>query len=581
MNDGPDARDARPSWAWLLLIIAASFALRAAHAATHGAPWILMDELVHAEIAESIAHGGPIGARGEPFPHRALVYPALIAPAFRIESAPVAYLVAKLLNALMISLVAIPVFLLARRLVDRRRALVATALALAIPSTAYASTLMAENAFYPLAMTGLLLTVRAIERPTVLRQLTAWALGLVALLTHAQGVALLGAMFAALVCAAGARVGGFEAGHTASRLRTLLPSVAVVGALVAGAVTIALTGHWNDLFGHYSRLVDRPVGGDELVLAAKNSLREVAMLAWTTGILPAAALAALFVRTVRRGTVAAAPVVLVFGWAIVLAVGSSSLWTARLGGEWILERTTFWVAPAFVIALVWWSAAGATAGRRSAVTIMAVILGALLPAWQLTRAVEPTYNNLGAAALAQMQAATGIAPLWAAGIGAVGIATILLVPRLARLAPLITALLLVAFHVVTEHRTAGFARDTLWHGIQTRVDWIDRAVPPDAEVVAVWTGTTGGQTVWLNEFFNRRVTRVCSLDTALADDFLKTPLRIADDGRYIDGNGSPITARWVLIASTHPIAGERIATDPGAGMDLYRVDGPLRARRAP
>lgn len=581
MNDLADGRRPHPAWVGLLCIILASIALRGARAATHPSPWILMDELVHAEVAESLAHGGPIGARGEPFPHRAVVYPALIAPAFRLAAPSHAYLVAKLLNALMISLAAIPVFLLARRIVDRRAALVAAALALAIPSMAYASTLMAENAFYPLALTCLLCAVRAIERPSAGRQIVAWAVGIVALFTHAQGVALLATLLLALVTAARTGTGGFA---PIGRVRRLAPTLVIATSLILGATAVVVTGHGGTLFGHYERLIHAPVDAAQFALAASNALAEIATLAWTTGVVPAGALAALVVATLAgRASTAARPLVLVFGWAIACAVGSSALWTARLGGTWTLERTTFWVAPAFGIAVAWWSTADRDAARRARLgTIVTVVVGAALPCWLLTRTIFPTYNNLGTSFLARalaMLGGTGGAVL-VVGLS-VAAAVVLLVPRFARSTPFATALVLVAFHIAAEHRAAGYARDTRWNGIQVDHAWIDDAVPPDADVVAIWCGTTSGQSIWLSEFFNRRVTRVCSCGEQLADDFAQTPLVVTPDGHYVDEAGTPLVGRYVLIDAAHPIAGERIASDPGVGLDLYRVDGPVRVRRGP
>src|SRR5213079_3577649 len=46
----------------------------------------------------------------------------------------------------------------------------------------------------------------------------------------------------------------------------------------------------------------------------------------------------------------------------------------------------------------------------------------------------------------------------------------------------------------------------LWAGIRAdRPDWIDRAVGPHASVAILRTAATTDETVWENEFFNRRV----------------------------------------------------------------------------
>ena len=71
------------------------------------------------------------------------------------------------LNALAMSLAAIPVYLLARRLgLGAGLALGAAALAVASPDLLFASFLLADPIAYPLVLTALYLGVRALEKPT-------------------------------------------------------------------------------------------------------------------------------------------------------------------------------------------------------------------------------------------------------------------------------------------------------------------------------------------------------------------------------------------------------------------------------
>ena len=67
------------------------------------------------------------------------------------------------------SLAAIPAYLLARRAPGAALARRAP-LAVALPSLAYTGTLMTENAFYPVFLLAAWALVRALERPTVVRQ---------------------------------------------------------------------------------------------------------------------------------------------------------------------------------------------------------------------------------------------------------------------------------------------------------------------------------------------------------------------------------------------------------------------------
>ena len=130
-------------------------------------PWIMVDELIYSELAKSLAAHGQFLIRGVPSNGYGFVYPALIAPAFGLfHSVPQAYAAAKDINAVVMSLAAVPVYFLARRLVTARLALVAAALSLLIPSLLYTGMLMTENAFYPIFLLAALVLVLTLERPT-------------------------------------------------------------------------------------------------------------------------------------------------------------------------------------------------------------------------------------------------------------------------------------------------------------------------------------------------------------------------------------------------------------------------------
>src|SRR5262249_2638762 len=122
------------------------------------------------------------------------VYPVLISPAWRVFGAvPDAYAAAKAINAVVMSLAAIPAYLLARRLLRPPLALVVAALTVLVPSMLYTGTLMTENAFYPLFLLVALALLSVLENPTPLRQVVLLALVGLAYATRAQAVALLAA----------------------------------------------------------------------------------------------------------------------------------------------------------------------------------------------------------------------------------------------------------------------------------------------------------------------------------------------------------------------------------------------------
>ena len=100
------------------------------------------------------------------------------------------------------SLTAVPVYLIARRLVTRGLALTAAALSVSILSMTYTGTVMTENAFYPVTAVWALLLVRTLERPTLGRQAVLVVAILVAYLTRAQAALFVPALVTAILIVA-------------------------------------------------------------------------------------------------------------------------------------------------------------------------------------------------------------------------------------------------------------------------------------------------------------------------------------------------------------------------------------------
>ena len=151
-------------------------------------PWIMIDELVYSEFAKSFATTGHYFLRGQPAAAWSYLYPGVISPAWWANSMSTTYGIAKAINAVVMALAVIPVYVWASRLTSRRYALVAAALLLLIPSYYYTAMLMTENVFLTTFALASLAVGLALERPTILRQLLALgAIGLV-IAARFQGV---------------------------------------------------------------------------------------------------------------------------------------------------------------------------------------------------------------------------------------------------------------------------------------------------------------------------------------------------------------------------------------------------------
>jgi hypothetical protein len=115
---------------------------------TRKTPWIFTDELEWTQISRSIASTGHAARRGQPIYFKSL-YAYLIAPMWWIHSTTTAYAAIKYLNAIVMSLAAVPTYLLARMFVTRRSAVAVAILAVAIPGMSYAASIVPEVLAYP------------------------------------------------------------------------------------------------------------------------------------------------------------------------------------------------------------------------------------------------------------------------------------------------------------------------------------------------------------------------------------------------------------------------------------------------
>ncbi|HZO97720.1 MAG TPA: glycosyltransferase family 39 protein [Gaiellaceae bacterium] len=124
-------------------------------------PWVFTDELEWTQISRAISETGHAARRGHPVGFKSL-YAVLIAPIWWIHSTATAYAVIKYVNAVVMTLAAVPTYLLARMLVPRRTAIVVALLAVLIPGMSYATSLVPEVLAYPWYAVCSWLIVRAL-----------------------------------------------------------------------------------------------------------------------------------------------------------------------------------------------------------------------------------------------------------------------------------------------------------------------------------------------------------------------------------------------------------------------------------
>lgn len=558
-----------PAWAWLAGLVAVSTVIRWGLGRRMVAPWIMVDELIYSELAKSFAATGQFLVRDHATAAYGVVYPALISPAWRLfSSVPDAYAAAKAINALLMSLAAVPAYFLARRVVSARLALLAAALTLAIPSMAFTGMLMTENAFYPLFLCAALALVAWLERPTARRTVLLLGVSALAFLTRAQALALLPAILTAPFLLAGRR---------ALREYRLLYGLTAAGVVGVVVVQVARGASPLGVLGAYK------VAGEAhytVQAVSRWFLYHVAELDLSLGILPFAALLALalLARSLPREARAfvAAAAALSF-WLVLEVAAFASKESLR-----VEERNMFYLAPLFLVALLVWIEHGLPARRAAAgAALVAAALPAALPFTSLIGlpAVSDTFGllplwSLSDATFLDFGQLSGVVAL---GGMAAGLAFLLVPQRLALVLPV----LVLAYFAVSQKPIEGKLRTasvgSLFAGITApHRDWVDRTVGRDADVVAIWSGNTDRYSIWENEFFNRSVGAVYDTAGPLSGGLPETAVQADLRTGLISAGGRPVRARYVLTDGSVSIAGRVIARDDRKGMLLYLVGGQLR-----
>jgi hypothetical protein len=562
--------------AWLAGIVVASALIRIVLGRQIAAPWIFADELIYSELAKSFAAHGTFSVRGVPTHGLGLVYPIVLAPAWRVSaSMPSTYAAAKAINALVMSLTAVPTYFLARHLLRPQPALITAALTVTVPSMLYTGMLMTENVFYPLFVIFVLALVRMLEQPTQRRQaVVLLAFGL-SYLTRAEAIAFVPAMAIAPILLA--LIEQQRLRHVLRRYATLYGTL--VGGLIAAFLATAIRSRSvSSLLGGYEAAT-RPAYSTHSVL--HYLLYHAAELDLSLGVAPFAMLLALWFsprqasRPIRVFAAASLPVV------VFLIVEVSSF--ASENSFRIEERDLFYVAPLALIALLR-VAVDRDIGLRLRPVLAAALVAAGLPFFlPFQRFLTPDAVHDSFALLPWWwlhdQGIAFDSLRWVAlGFAAACAALALLPRRYSIVVPALLALYFVATTAIVESGEHGIriaSRDAREAGIgNTDLDWVDRAVTANASVAYVRTGFGSFYTVWENEFFNRSIGPVYNLIGSSVDALPETVVARRADGRLV-ADGQAIRAEFVLADESAGVEGKEVARDPGAGTVLYRTGGPI------
>lgn len=303
-------------------------------------PLITPDEFTYGHLASSIAHGEGFNWRGAPVPLRAALYIFFITPSWLVASGTTAYLLAKITGALLVSTVAIPIWLVTRELAGRRLATVCAGITLLGLWMTTPGFLLTENLALPLGVAAVAALVMSLREPG-----TRWgwiAFGFAALATWAR--LQLVALFAVIALALAIEIvrSGRAWRVTVRQHRGQLMALGAL--LVAGLLALAFA---HDLvLGTYSGITaQRPSFSHALSYIGRTGLGLVSL----TAFVPAAIFVALLGSRGGWRDPAVGPLLTVVSASVAVLVTQSGWFTAGQPLTWYIERYVAYAAPLMLV----------------------------------------------------------------------------------------------------------------------------------------------------------------------------------------------------------------------------------------
>jgi hypothetical protein len=511
------------------VVVAASAVGRAFASWLRATPVYFPDEYIYSEVGRSIAeHGRPL-VRGASAHFPALLQPLLTAPAWLFDDVGTSYRVIQTLNAVVMSLAAIAVFWLARRLgLGPWLSVGMAAFAVAIPDMFYSAWILADPFSYPLVLGATGAATAALAYPSRRSQIGFVALAGLATLARVQFV-VLPACFVLAALALGLRE---------RRLRPVLAEQRLVFGLFGLALLPLVVAGPQAILGYYENVLNLNL--NPLPILKWGGADGMLMLYSSGWVLAPGALLGLGLALARprsRGELAFAVFAALFSLAVVF---QAALYAAN-GAERIQERYFFYLLPLIALLFGLYATRGFPHRVPHALAAGAIVaLSARVPLAGFS-AAEGKSNSpllLAVGTLEQRVQDVGLASLYVAiAVGCLSAvaavagffpkrATAVLVP-LAVAAMIVPSVGSVSF----GHMAASNVYDTvLW----PNPSYVDHAKLGKVALLEAPLNDRGFATEQL--FWNRSLDRVLLLPDAIAPDaFTADTVELGADGSLLVG----------------------------------------------
>jgi hypothetical protein len=531
------------------LMVGVSAIVRFLLALPHTTPLYFADEYIYSTLSYELATTGRPTIRGDAVSFPALLEPILTAPFWLAGDPELALRLTQGLNAVAMSVAAVPVYLLARELaLGRGFGLAAAAVALLSPDLFYVAFILGEPIAYPLVTWSVYFGIRALHRPTPRDQVLFVALAGLASFARVQFVVLPVAFVGAALIAR-------------TPLRKLKLSFALLAVPAAGLVVAGL-GYYSGIAGF-----DIDPGG-----IAHWLTTDAMLMAYAVGwlIVPGALVGLVLARERVERAFAAFTVILGAGLFVEAALYATN---ASVGpGGRFQERYLFTLAPLLVLAFgLSLRHGGRARGAVALIAVAMIAVSARVPLSGYTdvhgRQDSPfligvhRFDELLGHANASLTVAAIVAVLALLAIG-VAYRPRLGVPALVLVGAFLGAVSLGAWSL--DSRYANAARTTY---LPEDARWVDHADLGDVTLL----NTPGSKREIALEqmFWNRSITDFARLREAdRADAFAAPRVRIARDGA-LWLNGRPL--RTPLLVAQYAMNARFSGATRVTGTNLFTL----------
>ena len=555
--------------AWALgAVVAASFVARTGLAWLRATPALFPDEYIYASVGRSFAESGHPAIRGSSAHFPALLQPILTAPAWLIGDVGTSFRVVQGIGALVMSLAAIPVFLIARRLeLSERVSLALAVFTVLVPDLLYASFVSSEAFAYPLLLASVYFAARALATPTRRTQLL--FVGAAGLTTLARlQFAVLPVVFALATLAMGARQRRVRAAAREQALPLGIFAAATAAVLVSGPSRTV--GIYSWLLGFHAR----PAG--ILHWASLDAMTLAYAAGW---IIVPGALLGLWLTLARPSStqeLAFGVVTLLLAAALLLEAG---VLQASLPNEHeIQERYVFYAVPLLALGFALYARRGWPLRLQHLALAAALVLVSVrlpLSGYAVVSTLNGSPILFGVYWLTQKLGKPGDASAVVAAAAGLLTGVAVLASRRPRIGtPIVFALALLATGaasagaVIFDVQNTAFVRKSY---LPHDPSWVDRAGAGDVTLLESFRGGRGASLQQL--FWNRSIRRVVLLPGAAPfDSFRAEQARVSADGS-ISVAGRPLTGPLLVdtYGSTVRLRGARLlGTAPTAALWVPR-----------